>query len=141
MSRYLCGLALLMLVACSAEVPSSFADPDVERERLEDAVDASCEQERPNYWFCTAENGFFHIFLEPTSQGPMVRTVMLDRKSDAELQQDLAALYGFSPEQLVAVRDKGEGEIAEGGFVLHLDPTWNEPVIQVNTAAVEEIGK
>lgn len=136
------GVSAAMLVACSQEVPRSFAAPDEERERLVDAVDANCQQERTDYWFCTAEDGFFHLFVERKGPGgAMVRTVMLDRNSGTGLQEELVALYGFSPEQLQTVLSGSRDEVVEGGFVLRLDPTWQEPIIQVHVDSIRQAGK
>lgn len=141
-SALLAVSAITLLAACSEEVPRSFAAPAEERERLADAVDASCEQERTDYWFCTAEDGFFHLFVERNGPGgAMVRMVMLDRNSGTGLQEELVALYGFSPEQLQTILSGGRDEVVEGGFVLRLDSTWQEPIIEVHVDTMRQAGK
>ena len=137
MKRLLLAVPLLFLAACGPDIPENFAAPAIERERLADALDADCQQERAGYWFCTAENGFFHVFTEESEHaGTLVRQVMLDRNSEDRLMVDAAELYGFSAEQVKAVTSGQSPRAVAGNFVLHLDDIWNEPVIELNTSGM-----
>lgn len=132
----------VLLSACSPDVPENFAAPAEERERLVDALDAECNKERANYWFCTAENGFFHVFTEQSEHaGLLVKQVMLDRNSSPEMMAEAAELYGFSPEQVQAVVQGSQASVESGPFILLLDATWNEPVIQLATPGVRTAQK
>lgn len=129
--RFLLACTLILLAACGAEPPLTFAEPAAELERLQEATRGECRQERQDYWFCSAEEGFFHLFtVKPAgSSAWQVSQIMLEKGAEPDLESRMLSLYGFSRDDLAAIAI--EQPLRRGGFELALDGTWKQPVVRV----------
>lgn len=123
---------ILLLAACSSEVPTTFAEPQLELQRLYQATGGDCHRERPEYWFCTADGGFFHVFTaRPAGAAVQVDAVMVEQGASEKLEKALLTLYGFTVDERRQL--EFERPVRKGGFELALDARWKQPVIRAGS--------
>lgn len=118
-----------LLAACGPQAAEQFQSPDQEVARLQELLGVQCERSGRDYYFCRSEAGFVHVYLGRPLSGASslaVRSVMLDAKSSRDLQADTAALYGFSFDDVTAVRSGELTSIRKGNFEMGVEPQWGE---------------
>lgn len=121
------GAVAAMLAGCGTNAVDTFQAPEQEIARLEERLELRCDREARDYVFCMSEHGYVHVYLgKPLSgAGTVVQAVMLDAKSSPSLQADAAAMYGFSLEEVQAVRE-GKAPVRRGNFELFREDRWGE---------------